>query len=430
MLNKSIPREIFPEIKKHLQSKEITVIIGPRQAGKTTLINQLQEYLLNKQNIKQTKIKTFNLDLIQDHSLLKNQADFIQYLKNEISLHGQLFVFIDEVQRLENPGKFLKGIYDLFLDVKFVVTGSSALEIKSKIVESLSGRKKIFKLYPFSFLEALSYKNPDLFKLIKNEEISARHEELITKHLYEILLFGSYPRVVLADTPDEKIAVLSEIYESYIEKDVTGFLSVKNPFVFAKLISVLSAQSGQLVNLKEIGNTLNINYRTLESYLSILEQTFVIAQLRPYFTNIRKELTKMPKIYFLDNGLRNFALKSFVAFEDNRDKGFLLENFIYSSLLKIWPAEINFWRTKDKSEVDFILRNFYGRVIPIEIKASLLKKPEITRGLKSFINKYDTEKAIVVNLSLQKTHQLDNCKVDFIKPISIFKFANQLTSLQ
>jgi len=170
------------------------------------------------------------------------------------------------------------------------------------------------------------------------------------------------------------------------------------------------------VNSKELSNSLGINFRTIENYIFSLENTFVIKLIRPYYTNIRKELTKMPKIYFADNGLRNFSLMNFRSFLDSPEKGKLLENFVFSTLIKSFEGNINFWRTKDKNEVDFILKDYFGNIIPLEIKAVYLKEPEITRSLRSFIEKYKPYKAFIVNLSIEKTIKFKNTKIEFILP--------------
>lgn len=415
-----VQRDIFPKILNHLQEKEITVIIGPRQTGKTTLLLQLKEYLTKIQKVPIEKIKNFNLDLMSELTLFKDQSDFLRYLKDELKVHKSLYIFIDEAQRLENPGLFLKGIYDLMLPVKFVVTGSSSLEMKAKLFESLTGRKRVFHLFPFSFYELLNFKDLNLAKIMTgSERISTLHQREIYNYLYHFIIYGGYPRPILEENNEEKVKLLEEIYSSYMERDVIGFMRVKNHFGYAKLINLFAGQIGQLVNLHEICGTIRLNYRTLENYLSILENTFILTLLRPYYTNLRKELTKMPKVYFLDNGLRNFILKNFVSFTENRDKGLLLENFCFSELLKIWNGAIYFWRTKEKTEVDFILKDFYDNVIPVEVKAREMAKPSITRGLQSFIKTYPIKKGYVINLSLKEKIKIDNTQIEFILPYEI-----------
>lgn len=414
-----IKREIFDELSAHVLKKEVTVITGPRQTGKTTLIYQLKDWLIEKKKIPPSQIKFFNLDLITDLEGLDGQEEFIKFIKEELRRGKFLYIFIDEIQRLENPGKFLKGIYDLNLPVKLIVTGSSSLEIKSRIFESLAGRKRVFNIWPFSFKEYLRVCAPELLDLIDERNISHINKKKILEHLYDFTIFGGYPRVAFAQNKDEKIKIISEIYSSYVEKDIVGFMNIKHPLTFTKLLAILGAQTGGLLNFQEICNTLRINFRTVENYISALESTFVIKPVRPYFTNIRKELTKMPKIYFTDNGLRNFSLRYFANFTENRDKGPLLENFVFSSLIKCWDGGINYWRTKDKNEVDFILSDYYGNAIPVEVKATELRKIEIGSGIRSFIDRYSPKNAFIINLSLEEKVKHNRTHIHFLLPYSI-----------
>lgn len=414
-----VKREIFDEIAQHLLEKEVTVITGARQTGKTTILNQLKNWLVDTRKVNGSQIKSFNLDLVSDLEGVKNQSDFIKFLKEELKEEKFIFVFIDEIQRLDNPGKFLKGIYDLSLLIKLIVTRSSSLEIKSKVFESLAGRKRIFHIWPFSFREYLSWHQPSLLSVLAQREISSLNKGKIFDYFFDFIIFGGYPRVALAKNHHEKVRILEELYSSYIEKDIIALMHVKNPLGFSQLATMLAGQIGNLLNQQEISNTLGLNIRTVESYLYALENTFVLGRLRPYFSNTRKELTKMPKIYFVDNGLRNLTVKYFSSFQGNRDKGELLENFIYSSLLKKWQGKINYWRTKDKNEVDFILQDYYGHVMAVEVKAIELKKAEVARSLHSFIEKYSPRKVLVVNLSLETQIKINDTNVEFILPFNL-----------
>ncbi|MCM8798856.1 MAG: AAA family ATPase, partial [Candidatus Omnitrophica bacterium] len=242
-MKRLIHREIFPEIVRHLKKEEVTIITGTRQTGKTTLLHQLKDYLVREKNVKPSQVKFFNLDLITDLESLKSQQDFIKFINEELLKEKFLYIFIDEIQRLENPGKFLKGIYDLKLPIKLIVSGSSSLEIKSKIFESLTGRKRVFFLWPFSFREYLSYFEPDLIKIIEKKP-SEINKMKILKFFFDFIIFGGYPKVTLTKIKEEKIQVLNEIYSSYVERDIIGFLKIKNPLSFTKLVTLLADQIG------------------------------------------------------------------------------------------------------------------------------------------------------------------------------------------
>lgn len=420
-----VKREIFSEIIKHLKKPEISVIIGPRQSGKSTLLGQLRDYLIKKGH-KAEDVLIFNLDILTELELFSAQRKFIAFLKERIGKE-KLFVFVDEAQRIKNAGIFFKGIYDLKLPVKFVLTGSSALELKEKIQESLIGRKRVFHLYPFSFFEHLAAYELPLAKLLSvaEKEISPYSRGQIMEYLLSFIVWGGYPKISLETNIKEKEQELKEIFSSYIEKDIVGFLKIKNYNLFSNSVLLLAGQVGQLLNVNTLSKSLRTERKTLEKYIEILEKTFVLKRIPPFFKNVRKEITKMPKIYLLDNGLRNFALRNFQNFEARQDKGPLLENFILSEILKQTDNPVCFWRTKEKAEVDFILKNSRGEVIPIEAKASQLKSPEISRSLKSFILKYRPPKAFVVNLGLGGARKVDKTAVVFVLPYEISKILRE-----
>lgn len=414
-----IERDIFPETAKHLYTKEITLIVGPRQVGKTTLLSQLQNALSTK-GVVESRILSFNLDLVTDRALFTSQTEFIKFLKERIGKE-KLFVFVDEAQRVENAGIFFKGIYDLDLPVKFVLTGSSALEIKSKIHEPLTGRKRIFYLYPLSFQEYIAAKDFPVSQLMGEKELSLYTRERIFEHLSRFLVWGGYPQIALEENILSKEQFLKEIYSSYIEKDIIGFLEIKNTTAFTNLVSMLASQVGQLVNTQELSNTLNVERKTVEKYLEILEKTFIIERVSPFFRNVRKELTKMPKIYFLDIGLRHFALGDLKRLEERHDKGAVLENFLFSEFRKKTDTKFHFWRTKEKAEVDFILEPRFGQPIPIEVKAASLKSGEISRSFRSFLNTYKPKRAFVVNLAFQGSTKVGSSEITFLLPYEISK---------
>lgn len=409
-----IKRELFPEISRHLAKSEITIITGARQVGKTTLLFQLKEQLLG-QNVKAKDIHIFNLDILTNLEAFKDQHDFITFIKSR-STKTKIYVFVDEVQRLKNPGIFFKGIYDLKLPVKFVLTGSSSLEIKSKVQEPLTGRKRLFHLYPFSFSEFLLAKNKALLGVLEKREISSIDRRNILYLLDEYLIFGGYPQIVIEENHDEKIKLLNEIYSSYIEKDIVGFLKIKNSLSYSRLTSVLASQIGQLLNANELSRTLNLQVKTINHYLDYLQKTFIIQLLRPFYKNYRKEITKMPKMYFIDSGLRNSSLSAFLPMARRTDKGLLLENFILEELK---DQKVKFWRTKTQSEVDFVLEHHNGNIIPLEVKAAKLKTPNIGRGLRSFINQYAPKRAYFINLGLRTKIKLSSTEIFFIHPYEV-----------
>jgi uncharacterized protein len=410
-----IKRDLYQNLKEHILKKEITFIVGPRQAGKTTLMLVLMDELLKKDK----KVLFLNLDIEMDKQFFGTQLDLLKKIELEIGNEG--YIFIDEIQRKNDAGVFLKGIYDQNLSYKFIVSGSGSVELKEKVHESLAGRKRVFELSIVSFKEFLNYKTSykygekiiDFFKLEKEKTL---------KFLEEYISFGGYPRVVLDETYDEKNSTINEIFQSYLEKDIYYLLKVKKSEIFINLIRILASQIGKLVNYSELSNTIGINVLTLKNYIWYLEKTFILKRVSPFYKNIRKEITKSPIFYFYDLGMRNFILNVFGKLDSISDKGFLFQNFIFNILserLKETSTTINFWRTQDKAEVDFVL-NFGNNYIPIEVKYSLIKKPVVSRSLLSFIKKYNPPQAFIINLGNDHTLKINNTEVIFMPFYSLY----------
>lgn len=420
-IKKLVKRRLFSSVVSHIGAEEITVIIGPRQVGKTTLLLQLKENLLLN-GFFDKEIFIFNLDIFTDKELFSSQGNFIKFLKERAG-EKKIFIFVDEAQRVENAGIFFKGVYDLKLPVKLFLTGSSALEIKSKIQEPLTGRKRIFYLYPFTFEEYLSYWDSELADIdLSSGAVSSYSQKKVMEYLSRFLVWGGYPKIAMEENIFLRQDFAKEIYSSYIEKDIVGFLKIKNQTAFAKLVSLLASQSGQLVNIGELSRTLAVERKTVEKYLDILEKTFIIKLIRPFFKNHRKELVKMAKVYFIDNGLRNMAIGQFQDFSLRTDKGQLLENFVFSEILKHSDQPLHFWRTKEKAEVDFVLTDSIAEtILPIEVKAAALKAPEFSRSFRSFLNAYNPKKALIVNMEFQRKVVFGKTEVRFVLPHEIEK---------
>ncbi|EKE14756.1 MAG: hypothetical protein ACD_12C00312G0013 [uncultured bacterium] len=404
-----IKRNCIEEITKHLQSKEITILVGPRQAGKTTIMLHIKEQL-DKQGA-----KTLHLNIDQDdHRVYFNsQTDLVNYLKLYFGAEKG-YLFIDEIQRLDNAGLFLKGIYDRNLPYKMIVSGSGSLELKEKIHESLAGRKRIFEIPTITFSEFINFKTNYQF-INKVNDFFKYDKTLPETLLQEYLYFGGYPKVVLANTIEEKGDTIKEIYNSYVEKDIQNLIHIEKTENFINLVSVLSSQIGQLVNRTELSQTLNIDRETLKTYLWYLEKTFIIKRINPFFSNIRKELTKMPIFYFTDIGLRNYNRNQFMT-PPNKTDGFLFQNFIYQLLKEskmFNNSKINFWRTKDGAEVDFIA-HLGSDIIPIEVKNSSLDNIDLNQSIHSFIAFYKPRKLYLINKSLDSTLVVNNCEITAI----------------
>ncbi|PIV18871.1 MAG: ATPase [Elusimicrobia bacterium CG03_land_8_20_14_0_80_50_18] len=389
-----IKRDIFKDIEGHLGQKEITLIAGPRQVGKTTLMLLLKERLDKKGE----QSVFLNLDYEADSGFFRSQEVLLKKLDLELGRKKAL-VFIDEIQRKENAGVFLKGIYDLNLPYKFIVSGSGSLELKEKIHESLAGRKRVFELNPVSFNEFVNYTTGYKYEKVLQSFFSM-HREKVNVLLMEYLNFGGYPRVILETRRDEKRKIINEIYRSYVEKDIVYLLKIDRPDAYDKLLKILSAGCGQIVRYCELAAKIGISVPTVKKYLWYAEKTFAIKMVTPYFGNKGKEVVKSPVSYFIDSGLRNYILGVLGNVGHFPETGFSFQNFIFNILREkyLWSNySLHYWRTLDKAEVDFVLEK--GRtVIPVEVKFSNLKTVSVPRSMRSFIEKYKPKEAWIVNL--------------------------------
>lgn len=391
-------RDIFKQLITHLDRDQISLIVGARQVGKTTILNQLTDYLnLNKKPNHFISLEDKDiLALLNEHP--KNLLQLVPILNETKS-----YILIDEIQYLNDPSNFLKLIYDLYKNrIKLIVTGSSSFYIDRKFRDSLAGRKRIFNMYTLSFEEMLRFKgfeqyiqylNTGNFPKLYNMEIKAL--------INEYMLYGGYPQVVLASNIEEKKLYLEDIAESYVKKDAVeaGLHKTDN---YLKILRILSRQPGALLNYTNIGNDLKITSVTMQKYIHVMRKSFHIGIITPFFTNITKELTKMPKLYFNDLGLLNYFRHQFIPIPINKDRGVLFENFVYRRLLDFHGEKnITFWRTQQKQEVDFIINSDDGTQQAYEVKYSeklfnenkylFFKKtyPEISLKLIHFDNVYN-----------------------------------------
>lgn len=410
MFKKLVKRTILTDIREHLDKPEISLIVGPRQAGKTTIMVHLKDELVNRGE----KVLFLNLDLESDRQYFVSQNALI----NKITLtfgNKKGFVFIDEIQRKEDAGIFLKGIYDLGLPHKFIISGSGSIELKEKIHESLAGRKRMFAVNPISLLEFIRYKTD--YQYEEREDLFFSVEaKLANELLEEYLNFGGYPRVILSKTLDEKQYIIDEIFRSYIDRDIAHFLHVEKIDAFSKMIRLLANSIGQMSNYTTIGNTVGIAAATLQNYLWYAEHTFSIRRIVPYFRTAEKEISKSPTFYFYDIGLRNYATGMFGRIHQPTDASFVFENLICSIISDIHISrggEVHFWRTKDKADVDFVV-DFGSSILPIEVKYKTLEKPQIEKSLRNFIERYHPIRAIVVNRSLRDRMQVGSTTIEFM----------------
>ncbi len=345
-----IKRDLTEKLIGYLDVPEVLLLVGARQTGKTTILRQLEAI------IKEKGQTCFFLTLEDpDYLQLLNQSP-----KNLLQIFPfpskkRVFVLMDEIQYLKRPTNFLKYFYDQYQgQIKIIASGSSAFWLDRKFRDSLVGRKRIFTLYPLSFREFLRFRGKTSLSQKDFSQLSLSEQETLNIYFHEYLVFGGYPRVVLAPA-EEKEAVLTDIAYSYIKKDVFE-ARIRDEETFYRLFRLLASQVGQLVNLSELASTLGVSKTMIENYLLLMQKSFHLALIRPFSRNLRKELTKMPKVYFFDLGLRNFLVRNLNPFPLRPDQGILLENAVFRQLLENYSLEvIRFWRTTNQQEVDFVV---------------------------------------------------------------------------
>jgi len=405
-----IKRSLFSALKAHLDKPEISLLVGPRQAGKTTLMLMLKKQL--EQDGKKTAY--FNLDNENDKRFFTSQAQLIKKIELEIGKTPGV-VFIDEMQRKEEAGIFLKGIYDLNLPYKMIVSGSGSLELKEKIHESLAGRKRFFEVGTLSFDEFVNHKTDYKYE-DKLSDFFVLEREKTAILLNEYLNFGGYPRVVLEDTEGEKRKNIDEIVRSYLEKDIAYFLKVEKIDAYFLLMKLLSGQIGQIANNAKLSSQAGVAQITFKNYLWYAQKTFVVRAVTPYFKNIRKEISKAPVFYFDDLGFCSYLLGEFGSLTDPRRIGLIFQNLIFNILtekLQFTGCNIHFWRTKDKSEVDFVI-DLGKKIVPVEVKYRKYTEPKIETPLRNFIDSYAPDKAFIVNLDFDGVVKINNTSVVFV----------------
>ncbi|OGR86175.1 MAG: hypothetical protein A2021_06045 [Elusimicrobia bacterium GWF2_52_66] len=388
--NSLFKRAIIAELLKYVNTDDILVLHGARQVGKTSILYYLQDVLKAKgkpvyyADLEDSRLKTV-LDV--------GPEEFSKHLREEgYDLTKKLFVFIDEIQYLENPSAFLKLTADHYKNLKLIVSGSSSFEIKTKFKDSLVGRTLEFEVFNLSFEEFALFKGKPLTESA-GVRTAGKVEEL--KALYkEYALYGGYPKVVLAASRELKEKYLQQIIDTYIRKDIRDLAKIKDVGKFNKLLEVLASQSGNLLNVMELANTCQIAKATVEKYLFILENTYVIKLLRPFSGNLRSELFKVPKIFFYDTGLMQLLwMKSLLK----EVMGNVFETSVFGELVKKHGKDsVFYWRNKDKKEIDFILKR-RGLLLPLEVKLNFERfEPG---AIKYFNGKYGLKDYRIVGLS-------------------------------
>jgi uncharacterized protein len=316
---------------KMLKKGKVLVIYGPRQVGKTSLVN-----FMLKDEVNFFKGDGMDINLME---ILGSQR--LSTISS--AFRGYKIVFIDEAQKINNIGNALKLLVDHEPEIAVIASGSSSFDLSNKLGEPLTGRQNVYYLFPISILELIQ--NTGGMEVIAN--------------LDNLMIFGTYPEILTASNNERKTEYLISLRNAYLFKDILELESIKNPSKLTDILRLLAYQIGNEVSLNELSNQLGMAKQTVEKYIDLLEKVFIIKKIQGYSSNLRKEVTKTHRYYFWDNGIRNALINNFNPLNLRNDKGMLWENMMVMERLKTQEylrifSNNFFWRTYDKKEIDFV----------------------------------------------------------------------------
>ncbi|MFO7990765.1 MAG: ATP-binding protein [Thermoplasmata archaeon] len=374
-----VERDIGDKFTKISEHYNMIAVVGARQAGKTTFLKHqmdpaVSSYVLfddpDARGLFEEDIKKFEIQYVDGYDLS----------------------VLDEVHYCEGAGQKLKYLVDTGNDIW--ITSSSEIILAKDILSYLVGRVSVIKLYPFSYHEFIRAKGQ-----------KASTTKIRDRNIWEHIRYGGYPKVVLTDDKEMKKKILKDLYETMLLKDIARTFSIQDINSLELSAKYLTSISSSILTYNKMTNNIDISFQTLKKYLDAMEKSYLIKRVPPFYTNKRKELTKQPKIYFLDTGMRNIIANDFRV----EAQGELFENYVFSELLKK-GYDIKYWRSKSKAEVDFIVEQENG-IIPIEVKSSW-DVESISKSLRSFINTYEPTLALIVTYKGDKGGtEVDGCRI-------------------
>ncbi len=359
-----IKRDMEEKLEKLINKREFIAVVGPRQAGKTTMLTHF---------VKRHGGKIISFE----------DAEVLELFDNDIKSFAKLYVegnkllFIDEFQYSRNS-KNLKFLFDNYSkQTKIIISGSSSARLLFENLSAMVGRIRILELFPLSFREFLRFKDPKLYSALESG-YSRSLFKFIEPCFKEFLLFGGYPRVVLEE---DKMETLKTILDLLVMRDFAYWKEFENSFAIKNILKLIASKPGQILNYNEIAKSMGKSIVWVKEKISFLESLYIIKRVPPFFTNKKKEVCKAPKVYFIDNGFINLIRGNPTLTGD------LIENFAFSEFIK-YGFEVKYWRTKSKAEVDFILNDR----IPVEVKSNVAS---MTRAMSSFVGKYKPKKYFI-----------------------------------
>ncbi len=404
-----IKRKILPHIRDFLNYKEAIIIYGARQVGKTTIMKMLIKELKSTNKIPEEAVFYFDLEDLEILEICNQGVDhLIRYIDARTSYSsnfspassnskGKIYLFIDEIQYLNNASSFIKLMVDNHSDrFKLIVSGSSVLDIKSKIKQSLVGRIVTFEVLGLDFEEFLWFRKKKI-NLNKIADTDKKTQKELKQLFEEFIIFGAYPRIALISNLNDRRYYLKELIQTYIKKDIRDIGKIRNIMKFNNFLRILADQAGNLLNIDELASSIGIARETVYDYLILLEGTYIARRLTPFFKNLRSELTKMPKIYFEDSGILNYLKYNDIV---EKVSGELFENCIYAELRKVVGLEtLRYWRTQSKQEIDFVIQH-QRQLFTLEVKK--IYSGQKTTSLEYFSQKYPNSKKFIITLEKRR----------------------------
>ena len=386
-------QKYYTKIKNSLDKMPITVLIGARQIGKSSILNSI--------GIK-TNFTYLDGQLEETSDLFQKQVLIIAHLEIKLNQNLEGTLIIDEFQMIPKISSSLKALVDNYPKLKVLCSGSSSLDIIQKVEESLAGRIRMIDAYSLSFSESILFAHNQELLNEYQKYTSNTHTAVIAKEIKNLLnqhlIFGGMPRTWLENNSAEKMQILNDIYITYLLRDVKNYVKNTDTIGFNKLIKILALQIGNLVNINSLSRDTGLSYAKCEEYIYLLEQMFIIKMIPPYESNMRKAIRKMKKVYFLDLGIRNIIIQNFNQPNLRTDSGAIFENFVLLELLKHKEefTKIYFHRTRDGAEVDFIINDMLN-LTSIEVKYKELKKPMYLKALQNFNKAEKIKYSYVIN---------------------------------
>lgn len=379
----------------------IVVLIGARQVGKTSIMKAYPT-----ENFR--NVLFLNGQDVEVAARFQQFSTIEQYLKIYLNEELNGLLLLDEFQFIQGISTMLKLLTDKYDDLRILCSGSSSLDILQNIEESLAGRVRVIEVLSLSFSEYLLFKDEKLWKL--QQELQDGNDEALVAPLQQVyeeyLIYGGLPRTALTNNPQEKVELLNDIYQTYLLNDVRHYIANEHFVGFNKLLRLLAVQIGNLVNVNDLSRESGLPYARCEEYIYLLQKMYIIKLVEPFFTNKRKVIGKMNKVYFCDLGLRNIIYNSFNEIGFRTDNGALFENYV---LLELWRNRqasdtIYFYRTQNGTEVDYVLDGAL-RKLAVECKYKRLQNPLSIPSLNNFADEEKIDLRYIANINLEAEYK-------------------------